>query len=380
MKDNSFIQGLISYDIFFLSETHIGFDTSINIEGFQYIPVCRPVSSNNRNYGGLAILIRKSIRNGIKILQNTSSEYQWIKLLKNYFGLESDIFACFSYISPCFFKQKSDADSLEAIVRDINSYRNNGHIVLCGDLNARTGIDLDFIQTDNDQHLPLDPSYIIDADINRRKSEDSKIDDRGKQLIDLCISTRMRILNGRCIGDSFGKFTCQKPKGASMVHYAIVSEELLKNIMYFHVHPFKPLFSDCHSKLSLNLKASFKHTVYKNTEENMPQSYKWTKYSPGKFEKALKDKAISNKIKSFLNTTFDVQETCINQACDVFDDIVISAANLSLTKRKPSKSNVSKCKKWYDEDLYSKRRELNIKASKMFRQPFNKVLRNSYFK
>ena len=55
---------------------------------FQLIPVCRPMSSNNRYYGGLALLIRKSIRNGIKIMKNTRSEFQWVKLLKNAFNLE----------------------------------------------------------------------------------------------------------------------------------------------------------------------------------------------------------------------------------------------------------------------------------------------------
>lgn len=166
-----------------MSETHIGYSTNVNVDGFQYIPVCRPTSTNNRNYGGLAILIRKSIRDGIKIIQNTSSEFQWIKLLKDYFCFENDIFLCCSYISPCFFKQKSDSDTLDAILKDINTFRNNGQILM-GDLNARTGTEPDFIEGDSDKHVPLDTSYIIDSDIKRRRSEDIKVDERGKQILD----------------------------------------------------------------------------------------------------------------------------------------------------------------------------------------------------
>ena len=180
------------------------------MKDFQHIPVCRPISSNNRYYGGLAILIRKSIRNGIKILKNTSSEFQWIKLLKNAFNLEKDLFICFSYISPCLFQHKSDSDALDAIIRDINSYKNDGSILLCGDLNARTGSDTDFIINDDDGHIPLDPDYIIDAKVRKRESEDSKVDERGKQLNEVCIASRLRILNGRTLGDLFGKYTCQK--------------------------------------------------------------------------------------------------------------------------------------------------------------------------
>ena len=69
LNAHRFIQEIQSYDIVFLSETHTGFDTHIDIEGFQHISVCRPLSRNNRYYCGLALLIRKSIRNGIKIFR-----------------------------------------------------------------------------------------------------------------------------------------------------------------------------------------------------------------------------------------------------------------------------------------------------------------------
>ena len=117
-----------SYDIVFLSETHTGFDTPIDIEAFQHVQICRPISTNNRYYGGLALLIRKTLHNGIQILKNSSSEFQWVKLLKDYFSLEKDIFICFSYISPCSFQSQSDSDSLEAIIRDINIFKNNGNV------------------------------------------------------------------------------------------------------------------------------------------------------------------------------------------------------------------------------------------------------------
>ena len=122
ISDPSYVNELTSYGITFLSETHTGLENHIDVEGFQHIPICRPIARNNRYYGGLAVLIRKSIRSGITILKNTSSEFQWMKLSKTFFNLEKDIFVCFSYVSPCSFQHKSDADTLEAIVRDINIF------------------------------------------------------------------------------------------------------------------------------------------------------------------------------------------------------------------------------------------------------------------
>ena len=39
-----------------------------------------------------------------------------------------------------------------------------------------------------------------------------------------------------------------------------------------------------------------------------------------------------------------------------------------------------KVNKWYDEDLYVKKRVVNAKAKLMFNNPFNKSLKNSYHK
>jgi hypothetical protein len=52
---------------------------------------------------------------------------------------------------------------------------------------------------------------------------DCKVDNRGKQLLDLCIGSKLRFLNGRMWGDSYGKFTCIKPSGSSVVDYVIMT-------------------------------------------------------------------------------------------------------------------------------------------------------------
>lgn len=36
---------------------------------------------------------------------------------------------------------------------------------------------------------------------------DSKLDNRGRDLLDLCVSNQLRILNGRTFGDTIGSYT-----------------------------------------------------------------------------------------------------------------------------------------------------------------------------
>jgi endonuclease/exonuclease/phosphatase family metal-dependent hydrolase len=126
---------------------------------------------------------------------------------------------------------------LETIERDlIEKYSEKGDIILMGDFNARTGSEEDLIISDDTSHVPLsDNQYVIDTAVGKRSSHDSHIDTRGKELLDMCISNQLRILNGRTFGDTFGAYTCYKPAGCSVVDYVIVSQHLLCQILYMQI-------------------------------------------------------------------------------------------------------------------------------------------------
>lgn len=87
LEDNEFLREIREHDLVILGETHIGYNTPDNITDYDYFPVCRNISSNGRYFGGLAILRNKSVKNHIKILQNTCKDYQWILLEKDFFNL-----------------------------------------------------------------------------------------------------------------------------------------------------------------------------------------------------------------------------------------------------------------------------------------------------
>ena len=104
--------------------------------------------------------------------------------------------------------------------------------MLTGDLNARTGSALDFINSDHCIHVPginLPQKH----NLRRRKKYDSQINEHGKSLLEICKTCDMRIVNGRTPSDSFGRITCHSPKGISTVDYFIVSHEMLSLIGNF---------------------------------------------------------------------------------------------------------------------------------------------------
>jgi hypothetical protein len=83
--DKLFVDQVKNHDLVLLTETHIGYNTHIEIKDFLYYPICREKSSNNSYFGGLGILVKKNIRKGIAILPNTNTEYQWLTLKKEFF-------------------------------------------------------------------------------------------------------------------------------------------------------------------------------------------------------------------------------------------------------------------------------------------------------
>jgi exonuclease III len=172
LHDQNFIDQIKEFDIVLLSETHVGYETTVDVENFFYYPFCRQKSKNNRYFGGLGILIKKDIRKGIKFLEDGNSEYQWLKLDKSFFQLKKDIYLCTLYLVPQSspYLTKMELNVLETIERDlIEKYSEKGDIILMGDFNARTGSEEDLIISDDTAHVPLSGNqYVIDTAVGKR--------------------------------------------------------------------------------------------------------------------------------------------------------------------------------------------------------------------
>jgi hypothetical protein len=97
-----FLKEIEKYDLVFLAETHVGYNTDIHTIGpFHYHGICRSISKkNNRHFGGLAILRKNEIKPYVRILKNTSPEFQWVKLERDFFGFSDDLYICLVYYPP----------------------------------------------------------------------------------------------------------------------------------------------------------------------------------------------------------------------------------------------------------------------------------------
>ena len=82
-NDTAFINNICNKDIICLLETHCPFEESINLPNFSAVSLIRPKNKRtNKVSGGLTVLVRSEIKQGVTFLEHTNNDYIWLKLCK----------------------------------------------------------------------------------------------------------------------------------------------------------------------------------------------------------------------------------------------------------------------------------------------------------
>ena len=121
-----------------------------------------------------------------------------------------------------------------------------------GDYNARTGLKLDYLESEDNTDIPV-PLDIYEQDIMRdlpRQNMDQSTNKYGNNLLSLCKSVPLRICNGRKLGDILGSYTCYTPNGQS----CLVSPRLYDSIQTFSVGQISTLSDHCPIRAVLRVK------------------------------------------------------------------------------------------------------------------------------
>ena len=160
---------------------------------------------------------------------------------KNNFGGNEDIYIGTYYISPPNRKNSVDTDTLKTLSENLLFFNKKGVALVQGDLNARIGAEKEYVQ-----HDKYDETLGIENLTNQhpRNSQDQVVKTKGKELLDTCKMYDYLIMNGRTIGDLFGKYTSHQWNGSSVVDYFIAPNTFSKRITHFKVGQYLPWLSD----------------------------------------------------------------------------------------------------------------------------------------
>ncbi len=138
--DMDFMSKIGKHHIIGLTETHCIPSDNIVIPGYHAFQASRP-KTKNKAHGGVAIIVKETIRPGVKFFKGESNDIVWIQLMKEYFNMEKDTFIGCTYVSPknSSYSRGIDRSPFDILNKDINKFSEKGRILLMGDFNARTG-------------------------------------------------------------------------------------------------------------------------------------------------------------------------------------------------------------------------------------------------
>ena len=199
---------------------------------------CQLLNKRAKRSGGLLCYIKEVFVEGIQEVNGIvkNDDRLWLKLSSNFFGFPRDLYVRLAYITPATSTHSSARDNIWQLLNtEIAQFSVQGEIMVTGDFNARTGILSDFNEIDSVKYVPLPPHYKPDLELVR-SNLDHFVNHYGKELLNMCISCNLRIVNGRIGKDkNIGSFTCYTTQGCSVVDYFAVSENLLQFIMGMEV-------------------------------------------------------------------------------------------------------------------------------------------------
>ena len=250
IEDPVFLSTVNNHDIFVLCETWTNSISNISIPNFENFAVHRPrrKANSRRDSGEVIVYLRNEISSGVKLLKAGPEDAIWLLLDREFFKLKQNIVLCACYRVPDNSSHQAFVanDMFDLIQENMVLYAEqfNSEFIICGDLNSRTSIEDDFISNDVTDYVPVPDEYICDDVCYERSNEDTVINTSGRNLLELCRSSNLRIVNGRVGKDAgIGRVTCIKYNGSSMVDYILCSNNLLSMFDDFEVLP-NLMFSD----------------------------------------------------------------------------------------------------------------------------------------
>ncbi|CAC5393226.1 E3.1.11.2 [Mytilus coruscus] len=239
--------------------------------------VNRKKNIGQREEGGIAVFCKNNIFESISIEKEYDHGIVLIKFSKLYFNLNDDLYICFAYIphKKSNFYHICDNDFHDDIENIFLEYKYKGSVIVCGDMNSRTGEINDVLETDNlEKYIDCVEPDVFPA-ISKRCSMDKVINAYGRKLIQLCYNTGLTIANGRLGNDSCGSYTFCTSRGQSVNDYLLVCPENYYIIKNFGVIDFTE-FSD-HAPLSYEI--CLNNNIQCNS---LPSTHKYLKWDSSK--------------------------------------------------------------------------------------------------
>ena len=122
----------------------------------------------------------------------------------------------------------------------------------------------------------------------------------------------MCILNGRVLGDLFGKYTCFTPRRKSTVDYAAVSPSLFKSVRYFTIGNLLPHHAPIEFAIKVRTLIRRKQSKYCLLPK--PNKVVWDTQLSDKYKFMLESPDCKESFQNFINTGIMQNQSSVHSA------------------------------------------------------------------
>ena len=242
-------------------ETKLDHTDIVSLPGFVCLSQPRKELSFRRS-GGIAAFVKNEFSEYCTHQPSESDYTMWMCIDKCLTDTDENLFLGIVYVPPSQSRFYND-DELTKLENEIMSMcSSNKYVIISGDINARTAkhhyIKLDqyfsdMFDFDDDIAYCFDKTEILEhLNVSLVKSStDTKTNNSGCWLIDICKNNNPFIVNGRVGKDKgVGHKTF---RDTSTIDYTLCTADCFTFLTHFEVIQLDPIFSDGHSLLSWSL-------------------------------------------------------------------------------------------------------------------------------
>ena len=340
-----FIEYCNNYDFLCFTETKIDETDVISIPGFISVSQSRRQKFVRRS-GGISVYVKENISKYFTVIPSESDYILWFSINRSLTNTEENLIFGVVYIPPenSRFLINDELMTLEMEITETCS--KHKYIVLTGDFNARLSNLPDYTPRDTflsdlfdfdsqTEHFfnPVSElaNYSVTCD---RTSKDTKTNNNGFRLLEICKNNNLFLVNGR-IGcdENVGNFTY---RNVSVLDYSIVSLDMFEFYQDFEVVEMDPLFSDGHCLLRSVLRFDLFLPNEENIQIGPPYKPKWKPEYCNDFIQHIDCTKINSLLTTWENT--DISKDTINFVTNQIGQIFENATSKAFPKPKHYRS------------------------------------------
>ena len=334
---------------------------------------------NPSNSGGVAILIKNNLAQGLSIINTTNPDIIVAKLDSDFFKLEQDTYIINAYARP----ENSAGNSIKPGIETIQdcydvvcNLPTEALIYFCGDVNARIGTELGQTFELDNNYVPVPPDYEPDS-ILPRTSQDKEINKHGRAFLEFVSNNQLIILNGRTLGDLTGAYTSIQRFGCSVVDYVATSRELYRHVEHMKVGNLLPT-SD-HRPIHTKIKCSFHSKpigIMSKRYEKAPGRFIITTTGKEQFRNLQQESAVAlGDMAKQLTNQMDPTRTFKE-----FENHLRNLSNICFKTSKPNSSNNRKSSPWFNHNIKTARKLLKRATDLTNSFPTEEKIKSLYYR